>query len=61
MLFCDFMLPKYFGWKGLWDTRPKLKAWWAVVNADPEAARVIAEVRGFDCLVMTNLAPDLPK
>ena len=25
MAFCDFILPKYFGWKGLWETRPKLK------------------------------------
>ena len=21
MVFCDLILPKYFGWKGLWDTR----------------------------------------
>ncbi|GAX77121.1 hypothetical protein CEUSTIGMA_g4567.t1 [Chlamydomonas eustigma] len=45
MVFCDFMLPTYFGWTGLWETRPKLKAWWATISQDPEAARIIKEVR----------------
>lgn len=46
MVFCDFILPKYFGWTGLWSTRPKLAAWWAAIQSDPEAAQVIEEVRG---------------
>ena len=30
----------------MFTNRPKLEAWWEAVKADPEAARVIAEMEG---------------
>ena len=39
------ILPKHFGWPSVFTDRPRLEAWWAAVQADPEAARVIAEMR----------------
>jgi glutathione S-transferase len=46
LLFCDFILPTYFKWTGLWSTRPRLLAWWKAVNEDPEAKKVLEEVKG---------------
>lgn len=46
LLFCDFILPTYFKWTSLWTSRPRLSAWWTAVNNDPEAKRVIEEVKG---------------
>ena len=40
------ILPKHFGWATVFSDRPKLEAWWAAVQADPEAARVIGARRG---------------
>lgn len=44
-VFFTEILPKHFGWASVFEGRPKLEAWWAAVQADPEAARVIAEMR----------------
>ncbi|KAL4440204.1 hypothetical protein ABPG75_003205 [Micractinium tetrahymenae] len=44
-VFFTEILPKHFGWASVFEGRPKLAAWWAAVQADPEAARVIAEMR----------------
>lgn len=44
-VFFTEILPKHFGWASVFEGRPKLERWWAEVQKDPEAARVIAEMR----------------
>lgn len=39
------ILPRHFGWQSVFAERPKLQRWWEAVQADPEATRVIAEMR----------------
>jgi glutathione S-transferase len=43
-VFMNFILPKFFGWPSLWEERPKLEAWWKLMNQDEEAKQVINEV-----------------
>ena len=45
-VFLTQILPRHFGWASVFMRRPKLEAWWAAVGADPEAARVMAEMQG---------------
>jgi len=45
-VFMTSILPEIFGWMDVFAGRPKLAAWWAAVQQDPAAAKVIAEVRG---------------
>ena len=40
------ILPRHFGWPGVFSGRPRLEAWWAAVQGDPAVARVIGEMRG---------------
>jgi hypothetical protein len=42
---CAEILPKHFGWPGVFSGRPRLERWWGAVQKDAEAARVIAEMR----------------
>ncbi|PSC73230.1 glutathione S-transferase [Micractinium conductrix] len=44
-VFFTEILPKHFGWPGVFGGRPKLAAWWEAVQKDPEAARVVGEMR----------------
>ena len=43
-VFMNFILPKFFGWPTLFEDRPKLGKWWALMNEDPEAKQVIREI-----------------
>lgn len=45
VVFMEYILPKFFGWPGLWEGRPKLEAWWEVVQEHVEVRRVVEEVR----------------
>lgn len=45
-VFFTEILPKHFGWASVFTGRPKLETWWAAVQQDPVAARVIEEMRG---------------
>lgn len=40
MVFMTWILPSKFGWSSVFEGRPKLEAWWAAVNEDPEVQRV---------------------
>lgn len=44
-VFFTEILPRHFGWSSVFSGRPKLEAWWAAVLKDPEALRVINEMR----------------
>jgi len=44
MVFCQFMLPKFFGWPDVLAGRPTLAAWWAAVQEDKEASKIINEI-----------------
>ncbi|KAI3431581.1 hypothetical protein D9Q98_004631 [Chlorella vulgaris] len=44
-VFFTEILPKHFGWPGVFSGRPRLERWWGAVQKDAEAARVIAEMR----------------
>jgi glutathione S-transferase len=44
MIFCHYILPKYFGWPSIFENRPKLKAWWETMNEDEDAVRIVGEV-----------------
>lgn len=44
-VFFTEILPKHFGWPTVFSGRPKLERWWAAVQKDAEAARVIGEMR----------------
>ena len=46
VVFMAYILPKFFGWPGLWEDRPKLEAWWKLMNADADVQRVVQEVEG---------------
>ena len=48
VVFMDFMLPTYFGWKDLFQDRPNLRRWWQAIKADPDAVKVRA-VTGRRC------------
>lgn len=39
------ILPSRFGWRDVFDGRPKLRAWWEVIEADGHATRVIGEIK----------------
>lgn len=43
-VFFTYILTKKFGWKDVFAGRPKLHRWWAAVNQDPVAVRVIKEI-----------------
>lgn len=43
-VFCNYILPKFFGWPGIFEERPKLQAWWALMNADTDIRKVIGEI-----------------
>ncbi|KAF8069416.1 GST3 [Scenedesmus sp. PABB004] len=45
-VFCTYILPRYFGWPDVFAGRPKLAAWWAALQRDPHAKRVMDEVAG---------------
>eukprot|EP00877_Chromochloris_zofingiensis_P012564 jgi/Chrzof1/7561/Cz02g28140.t1 len=45
-VFMNHILPKYFGWSSVFAGRPKLEGWWAAMQQDPHAAKVISEVQG---------------
>lgn len=46
MVFLTEILPRVFHWGSVFQGRPKLAAWWALMQQDPAAAKVIDEVRG---------------
>jgi hypothetical protein len=39
-VFFTYILPRYFGWSDVFAGRPKLAAWWALVQQDAHAKRV---------------------
>uniref|UniRef100_A0A7S0D2X8 GST C-terminal domain-containing protein n=2 Tax=Amorphochlora amoebiformis TaxID=1561963 RepID=A0A7S0D2X8_9EUKA len=43
-VFIDYMLPKKFGWKDVFETRPGLARWWDAMNHWEPASRVGDEV-----------------
>mmetsp|Transcript_23316 Transcript_23316/g.64430 ORF Transcript_23316/g.64430 Transcript_23316/m.64430 type:complete len:273 (-) Transcript_23316:347-1165(-) len=45
IVFMQYILPKFFCWKDIFANRPKLADWWIAVQKDPEASKVIAELR----------------
>jgi glutathione S-transferase len=46
IVFCNYILPKFFGWPGIFEDRPKLQAWWKLISSDPDIGIVIQEVEG---------------
>jgi len=46
VVFMEHILPKYFGWPGIFQGRPLLAKWWDSVKEDPAAKKVISEVQG---------------
>jgi hypothetical protein len=39
-VFCTYILPRYFGWSDVFAGRPKLAAWWGLMQQDPHTKRV---------------------
>lgn len=46
MVFCEYILPRKFGWKDVFHNRPKLRTWWEAMHQLPEGNQVDEEVRG---------------
>lgn len=46
IVFCNYILPRFFGWPGIFEERPKLQAWWKLMNLDPDTGKVIQEIEG---------------
>lgn len=44
LVFCNFILPRYFGWSSIFKARPRLEEWWQKVSEDPDLSRVMKEV-----------------
>lgn len=45
-VFYDFILPRVYGWRPVFESRPRLARWWAAVGEDPAAAEVRDAIRG---------------
>jgi glutathione S-transferase len=43
-VFCNYILPRYFGWPTIFENRPKLEVWWNLMLQDPVTCRVMGEV-----------------
>jgi hypothetical protein len=39
-VFFTYILPRYFGWKDVFAGRPKLAAWWGLMQQDVHTKRV---------------------
>jgi hypothetical protein len=39
-VFFTYILPRYFGWRDVFAGRPKLAAWWALMQQDAHTKRV---------------------
>jgi glutathione S-transferase len=46
IVFCNFILPRFFGWPGIFEDRPKLQTWWKLMNSDSDTGLVVQEVEG---------------
>lgn len=46
LYFMHYMLPRYFGWPGIFRGRPRLGRWWEVMGRDADVARVLGEIDG---------------
>jgi len=46
LVFCNFILPRYFGWSTIFKDRPQLEKWWQKVSQDPDLSRVMKEIEG---------------
>jgi glutathione S-transferase len=44
-VFYTCMLPQHFGWRGIFEGKPRLARWWAAMCADPAAAGVRADIQ----------------
>lgn len=46
VVFCNYILPRFFGWPTLFENRPKLETWWKVMNSDNDIIKVVSEIEG---------------